>query len=923
VKGADYFQSMDAFDQPSLLSIPARLLETEGLSDRRRDAWRILFSDRRLFQERRTVVDGVEEIFYDVVEANLIPLIAKECRESNALLALAFYCEARIGMKSATEELAICGVEQGVAQHLPQEPAGGETLRSAVLGTAVAQARIAGRDQFLTQLQDHLHEAGMTEGRAGSWQGALLSFEEASWPPTSSTAVWCWPAAGRSGKQKKTVFMLTISTETGMLTMGPARDLNHKETQVIDLADGRRPIGFFVGGEDGEVFNALLGGAVAGWLQGEDGDASEKTALREAWSAWSGNKRKGETLDDYLQRGDKASNQQFSRFLAAQGKEHSMCPVQTIAGFGGDIHLGALPEGVLSRLLEQGRKLTGVITQPDGSQTEVALGHFPDEAEAEKLVEQHSRAWPVENRNLRLEMIRQSEQELHQGSIGFLKIMRGSVNLGDDADGGNWIRGGVEGDIGSLLETIEAHYSREERDEPPAGLKDLCERFLSDTNVPEEKQSTLREAMASYNDKMGVAERNDFYRKVATYMVDRFSQGIEGSKRDELILGLDALVGAAARTRFLYLVTDPATRTTHVDIAGNLSERIDALGKENGTMVIVACYAIKSIPVVQWSTGFMDFLAGSETSRGDGSSIVAKGKVGASTEAERVARARWANLGRRFGYSRDGETKTPDSMVEFLCGGVHRMIAEDGRDLAEFIVPYGDATGKNEAAREAARETVKARVADFLKNKFQADGPKDPEHIIPQAFFSSMAELWVATHGNIAFGDATTQRACISSLNGALSSLFSTHGEAGEAARIKRALDAGAELISPAEGGIDSDTLNKISRYGEHLGAKACEWDIHQSLASLRMGKSEMFYVGANYPEFLSIIEKRMGQGVVGRRYLMGRPGRDGERARRAKETLSTTVQPNSCMQWRADRRNVLSKLAAVARQRPEIVDRG
>jgi hypothetical protein len=864
-----------------VLRIPRELIESTDISERRRAVWKILVSDERLFRK-----NGES---YELLTNHLVPLVNSECgveaggRDFSELLAS--YSESPSLAKIAVGNYF---GEDGVAIELPHELYSGKTLRGAVLQIAVAHASQSGED--LKDLTQSLLSRIKGQRERQVWQ--IKKLAKAEGIPLS---------------------MMTISTETGMLTVGPARDLDHRSTQVLDRENARMPIAFFVGGSADKPFKTIFCDALSSWLKddGSPEEEGEKQGLQSIEAIQSlvlnaGYKRsKGLEfgLGDFLKTAGEDEQKKFFDILSQHGRKHTLCPIQFNTGNGGDLHLGQLPVGFLRHLLQAGRRHQETIIGEDGRAKKSPAGLLLSEEEEEKILSQYSEAWGVKQRANRLSLAKESMDELRRGSIGFLEIIKGGTTIGSETAQSGWIAEGMEDSVGRLLKTIEAHYRegmpKDERI-PPAGLLELCDKFLEDDRSPSGKPTKRAERFESEleayktQSKPGFTARNSFYQTVAEYMVDRFGSDTDkGPKRDMLTKELGTLVGAGDRTQFLYIITDPANRTTKVGIANNLETRLRDLEKENGVMVPVACYAIKSIPVAQWGTGLMDFLTEN------------CGNCGLPGNSEndgvrKIAQERWSELLYSFKFAgADGRAvaETPEHMLEFFCTGVSNMLKESGHALADFSV-RGD---KNAEQIEEARR----KITKFLRTMLQNPSETREGCRYPDQFIDSVANLWVRTKGSISFGDAATQRECITNINNALSSLFQAQSDSGGKAkeRVRTLLNAAAELIpAPVDDAqINPGLLEKISKHGEHLGAKAFEWDIHQFLQSLRMGKSEMFYAGTNYPKFLDIIEERMGSGVAGRRFALGRDDERGQRARALKDSVSCTVKPAVCLSSNAE----------------------
>lgn len=849
------------------LRIPKKLLESPELSDRRKAAWKILLSDPSLFRE-----DGDH---HELLTDNLGALVGAECGVEAGGRDLVDVMSG-YGKNSPLAEMKVRQYfgEDGEAVDLPHELSPGKTLRSEVLQIAVAHAATSGQD--LGELTDAM--LNMSRSRMGRMTWQVKKLRDLKDSPLSA---------------------LTLSTETGMLTVGPARDLDHRETQVLDRENARTPVGFFTGGVWDAPFRKAFCAATAAWLRdaGDRGEEAEKRDLLETapirtlvGDAGYRNSRGLEyDLASFLDEAGEGGQDDFFKALVEQGRNHTACPLQFVTGHGGDLHLGQLPTGLLRHLLRVFREQAG-----EGAGTGATPSVFPGEEEAEKFLEQYGKAWDARRRRERTELVRETMGELGRGSIGFLEIIKGGTTLGAAKEG--WVDASMEDSVGRLLKTIEAHY-REGMAAgdriPPAGLMELCDKFLNDDvghgGRETKRGERFRAEVAAYraHAEPSFSARNSFYQTVANYMVERFGTSADnGASRAALVKELGTLVGAGDRTQFLYVITDPAGRTTKVGIANDLEKRLRELEKENGTMVPVACYAIKSIPVAQWGTGVMDFLTESCANCG------LAGGVG-DEESRKIARERWTELGRTFGFPGGKQApKAPKHMLEFFCSGIDNMLREQGHDLAEF---HAGGAGGEEKVAEARR-----MMTGFLRGLLQNRSETREGCRYPDKFIESVTNLWVRTRGCISFGDAATQRECITNINNALASLFQTRADAeGETSlRVKTVLDAAAELIPPPEGDehVSTNLLEKISRHGEHLGARAFEWDIHQFLQPLRMGKSEMFYVGTNYPAFLDAIEERMGSGVAGRRFALGRADEDGARLGRIKESLSLSVKPTVCL---------------------------
>ncbi len=872
---ADYFSGMAKTRQP--LRIPKELLEKSELSDRRRAAWKIMLSDERLFRDTGD--------HYELMTEDLPALVSSECGVEagghDLWTVLAGYCE---GPTLAEIENGQFFNEEGMAIDLPRELAEGKTLKSAVLRAAVAHSSVQGED--LRGLGRSLVERIRGRNSRQLWQTKKLANLKDS--PLS---------------------VITISTETGMVTVGPARDLDHRGTQVLDRENARVPVGFFAGGPSGAGFQKIFCAAVASWLRSpSDDERADKQAVAQtepidALVRAAGLKNAGGvnySLADFLEKSGDEDRQKFFDILLKHGRRRGTLasfPLQLTAGHGGDIHLGQLPAGLLHNLLVEGRRTVAGVAGEDGEVKNAPVGLFLGEEDTDRFVEQYSEAWSSRRRAQRLELIRETMGEVKRGSIGFLEIIKGGTTLANKTGDEGWVRHDMEDSVSRLLKTIESHY-REGMPQgekiPPAGLVELCNKFLEDdknsAGKPTKRAEILQRELEEYSthSKPSFTVRNSFYQAVSTYMVDRFGTAADkGKGRDTLVRELGTLVGAGDRTQFLYVITDPGARTTKVGITNNLEGRLKELERENGTMVPVAYYAIKSIPVAQWGTGLMDFLTES------GANCGLRGG-GAAEEARTVARERWMGLTRIFGFGRAGRggEDTPAQTLEFFCEGIGNMIRDQGRDPSDFILRHGD--GPEEAAK------VRWKTSAFLRKLLQAPTETKEGCVYPDQFIDAVTNLWLKTQGSISFGDAATQRECITNINNALSSLFVTQADKDGAVsgRVRDVLNAAAEL-SPAPGGdeeVSTSLLEEISKHGEHLGAKAFEWDIHQFLQPLRMGKSEMFYVGTNYPAFLDIIEERMGAGVAGRRFALGRDDEEGKRMRMVKEDLSLTIKPAVCL---------------------------
>lgn len=843
-------------------------------------AWRNVVGRDELFDEIRD--EGGKLTHYGLRVDNLAGVLANESTPGERAQLRETLAE---GQEEALGAMIKHGVETGadgvsrIEGELPfaVDPGGFRIQFHRMVARAAKLAMgIEGAEQAAKELQQALSKStgGWNSEDADLWKGALESAAHSkNWEGTT---------------------VLTYSPETGMISALPHKGeggspLTAHDTHVVAQDGGRRPLAIFAGAPRDEPFRQavaeayletyLEGGAMTeaeakaferglGWTPGASGEGrsrSKEEALRLLDGARAGD---GDSIN-------KAWDMFRNHYL-----EKTDCPLQVGAAINGGVHLGVLPSETLGKIF----KKLGSWNLPG----EGVFAISPEGEEAEKIVARYGRMWTPERRESRTEILTQSDRNFKEGSVGFIRVMRGeflgATQSGEDpgerriaammGPEGSRFDDKVLGKLDRMLLEIEDKYGST-GDQGPASLPELCDRFLSaekpGARSPWKKSyKDLKQAYEQYKTSRrgagvtrGVAAGEKLYDAMASFMVSRF--GMDGGEDGaRLHAAARALVSSAAKTGYLYLVTDPAGNAVKVGITNNLPERLDDLARENGPMCLAACYAFKSIPVSSWGTELV-----TEAVEGVGTDtfVALTGLTGNEASAAREAgRRRLAGLTEAFGYDGMGEGGKPDDFTVFCVKGMLSLCGDEAR-------------------RDGGRSVSPHEMREILR---RAPG-------VDQELHGPLAELWGQyLKGRTAGTDPSYQRDTLKALNKVILSTI-----AGK--ELGGVLAEGAEE-SHGLLGVDSEDRDLVYKYGGQVGPAVAEEGAHRLFTFARRDKGEFFYLGGNFEQIMESMVGVAGGGEV-HRYLLAESrdkewGGKGEWARRRWSEINTTPKPDITLPW-------------------------
>lgn len=689
--------------------------------------------------------------------------------------------------------------------------------------------------------------------------------------------------------------VLTYSPENGMISAIPHKGergnpLTAHETHVVPQDGGRRVLGVFAGRPDCEAFRRAVAESYLETYLERDG-LSEREARAFEGSAGRGRmaghegtgeigaELAGELLDG-IRRGDNAMLEQAWNIFRGHYQDKTDFPLQIGGAVNGGLHLGVLPPSTLGKIFS---KLGG---WNDGG---TVMSIVPEGAEADGIVERYGRMWTTERREKRLDIVSLSDRKFKEGSVGFIRVMRGeflgatqsgedpgerkiAAMLGPEAA---HFDGSTLDKLDRLLGEIESKYGRAE-DRGPASLPELCDRFLSaerpGARDPWRKQyRSLEAAYKRYKSSKGesgqvggIAASEFLYDAMADFMVSRFGV-TDGREGGSLRAAAKSLISSAAKTGYLYLITDPAGNAVKIGITNNLPERLDALSRENGPMCLVACYAFKSIPVSSWDTRILTDSVEGKDRDAYGALTGLYGEE--SRRAREKARGRLAAMRDAFGYGREGGGEVPEDFMVFCVQGMLSLCG---------------AGEKREGGRGVPPETMADRLREIDGFDRELCGP--------------LADLW----GQYLQGgeDGTSpayQRATLKALNRVILTI-AAGGEKGSS------LAAEAEKESFGLLGREASDRDRLYKYGSQLGPAVCEAAAHRLFSFARRDKGEFFFLGDNFGQILETMAGIAGGGEVHNYLLAEGPlnecGGMGAEARKMRADINTAIKPDMTLSW-------------------------
>lgn len=738
---------------------------------------------------------------------------------------------------------------------------------------------------------------GWDEEEAELWKGALESDEYAkNWEGTT---------------------VLTYCPETGMISAIPHKGeggspLGAHDTHVVAQDGGRRPLAIFAGLPGGEPFRKTIAEAyLETYLDGDALTESEAKAF-EKGLGWTGGasgegraiaRKDAQELLDGVRAGDRSSVDKAWSIFRKHAQEKTGSSLQVGTAISGGVHLGVLPAATLGKIF---KKLESWNLAGDG-----VLAISPDGEEGEKIVARYGRMWTPERRDARMKILTQSDMNFKEGSVGFIRVMRGeflgAAQSGEDP--GDRRIAAMMGPAGArfddkvlvsldrmLLEVEDKYGSK--GDHGAASLPELCDRFLSaekpNTRSPWKKSyNILKQTYEQYRASRkgagvtrGVAAEEKLYDAVASFMVDRF--GVGGGEEGARLRGaVRALVAAAAKTGYLYLMADPSGNAVKVGITNNLPERLGDVARENGPMCLAACYAFKSIPVSSWSTELV-------TEAVDGkSSDTFVALTGLTGEAARVSRnsakMRLSRLRAAFGFESNGDDGEPSDFTAFCVKGMLSLCGEDGR--REGGVSPSD-------------------MLDILRGTAGVE----------PALCEPLSELWGQyLKGGAAGTDPVYQRETLKVLNKVILSMV-----AGE--RLSGELLAAAEDSHHGLLGVDAKDRDLVYKYGGQIGPAVAEKGAHRLLGYARRDSGEFFYLGGNFDQIIESIAGVAGGSEV-HRYLLAESqqkewGGSGELARQMRNEINTAPKPDITLSWSGGEGGAQSRIRGLWKSAKNIRER-
>jgi hypothetical protein len=496
--------------------------------------------------------------------------------------------------------------------------------------------------------------------------------------------------------------------------------------------------------------------------------------------------------------------------------------------------------------------------------------------------------WTPERREDRMTIVNHSDRKFKEGSVGFIRVMRGeflgATQSGEDPGDrkiaamlgpeGSYFDDGVLGKLDQMLMEIEDKYGAK-GDQGPASLPELCDRFLSaekpGARSPWKTQyRNLRVAYEQYRAARGgvaaarsIAASEKLYDAMAAFMVSRFGLG-GGEEGSRLRAAAKALVSSAAKTGYLYLISDPAGSAVKVGITTNLPERLDDLARENGPMCLVACYAFKSIPVSSWGTQLVsDAVEGKATD----TFVALTGLRGESARVGReAARKKFSNLKEAFGFGRGMDDDEPSDFTAFCIKGMLSLCDEDEK-------------------RTGGRGVDAEGMLSILRGKTGVD----------RKLCEPLAELWGQyLKGEIAGTDPSYQRDTLKALNKVILSIVAG-GKDGT--RLAEHAEKSYGLL-----GVEGDDRDRVYKYGGQVGPAVAEAGTHRLFSFARRDKGEFFYLGGNFEQIMDSMGAVAGGGEA-HRYLLGESegnewGGRGQVARKMRIGINTVPKPDITLSW-------------------------
>lgn len=680
---------------------------------------------------------------------------------------------------------------------------------------------------------------------------------------------------------------LTYSPETGTISAIPHKGekgspVTAHGTHVVAQAGGRRVLGVFAGGPDGEPFRRAVAEAyLETYLEGGGMSEGEVAAFEYGMG---GGKMKpravARLLLEGIGRGETGRVDQAWTMFKTHYRDKTDCPLQIGTAVAGGVHLGVIPPAALGKIfskMEDWNRESGKV-----------MAIVPDAEDSQKIVNKYGQMWTAERREDRSTIVNHSDRKVKEGSVGFIRVMRGeflgAAQSGEDpgdrkiaamlGPSAAKFDGRVLDKLDQLLGEIENKYGVE-GDQGPASLPELCDRFLAaekpSGRVSWKKQyDSLKSAYDHHKTARraagpaaGILAREKLYDAVATFMVARFGVS-DGEEANSLRAAAKSLISSAAKTGYLYLITDPVGTTLKIGITANIPERLDDLARENGPMCLAACYAFKSIPVSSWNTQLFSEAVGGKSPEIFGS------LTGLSGEAARLARGtakkRFSALCRAFGYEGADPEVPPSDFMVFCVQGMLSLCDEHDQ---------------NSRGRQVSQESMALKLREAAGVDSELCGP--------------LTALW----GQYLKGDGegtkpSYQRETLQALNRVGLTVVAGGSEGG-------ILTGEAEKSFGLLGATKEDR-DALYTYGSQLGPAVAETGAHRLFEFARRDSGEFFFLGDNFDQILSTMSAVAGGGEV-HRYLLAESDKSewsgrGQVARLMRAEINSIIKPEISLAW-------------------------